>query len=261
VKQPDGDERNGRSGVAPKLPSSMVALGDSITQAKGADPSTPELSPHLSWSTGHHPPDPVGSHYERLIDAGAPIDGRALNFAVDGAQMADAPRQANAAVNAGAEYVTILLGANDLCVWSKAWITSLPRFEASFRTAIESLTKGLPDALIYVLSIPDLYRVWLMLHDDPVVTASWGRLRPCRSMFAKFNTEKDRLKVRRMNTRFNETLEKVCAEYENCRFDGHAVFEGAYLANDLGADYFHPSVVGQRDLAEVSWRSGYWGNS
>ena len=124
--------------------------------------------------------------------------------------------------------------------------------------AIDSLTQGLPDALIYVLSIPDLYRVWLMLHDDSDVTAGWGRIRPCRSMFAKLNSEKDRLKVRRVNTDFNEILEKVCGEYPNCRFDGHAVYEGVYLASDVGADYFHPSARGQRELAEASWKTGYW---
>lgn len=236
----------------------MAALGDSITQAKGADSATPAPATHLSWATGHHPPDPIGSHYERLLDAGAQVEGNAVNLAGDGARMADAPRQAAAAVDAGADYVTILLGANDLCVWSKTWITPLARFEDSFRRAIESLTEGLPDALVYVLSIPDLYRVWLMLHDDSDVTARWGRLRPCRSMFAKFNSERDRLKVRRINTNFNEVLEKVCSEYPNCRFDGHAVFESAYIASDVGADYFHPSATGQRDLAEVSWRNGYW---
>ena len=238
----------------------MVALGDSITQAVGADTSTPAAATHLSWATGHFPLDPVGSHYERLLAAGAPISGRARNLAIDGARMADAPRQADAAVQAGADYVTILMGANDLCVWSKGLITPLRRFETSFRSTIESLTRGLPDARIYVLSIPDLYRVWLMLHDDRAVTARWGRIRPCRSMFAKFNNERDRLEVRRRNMQFNETLEKVCEEYPNCRFDGHAVFDGAYIAGDVGADFFHPSARGQRDLAEISWRNGFWPN-
>ena len=236
----------------------MAALGDSITVAKGADSTSPAPATHLSWATGHHPSDPVHSHYERLLAGGAAIDGRATNHALDGARMADAPRQASAAVQAGADYVTILLGANDLCVWSKRWITPLGRFESSFRTAIESLRKGLPDALIYVLSIPDLYRVWLMLNDDPEVTARWGRVRPCRSMFAKFNSDRDRLRVRRLNATYNETLERVCGEYANCRFDGHAVFESAYIANDVGADYFHPSATGQRDLAAISWKNGYW---
>lgn len=243
---------------ASSLPRSMAALGDSITQAVGADSSSPVPATHLSWSTGHHPLDPIGSHYERLLDGGAPIAGRAVNLALDGARMADAPRQAAAAVQAGVDYVTFLLGANDLCVWSKAWITPHARFESAFRSAIDSLSQGLSDARIYVLSIPDLYRVWLMLHDDPEVSARWGRIRPCRSMFAKFNSEKDRLQVRRRNVEFNATLEKVCAEYPNCRFDGHAVFESAYKTADVGADYFHPSARGQRDLAEVSWKNGYW---
>jgi hypothetical protein len=116
----------------------------------------------------------------------------------------------------------------------------------------------LPHADIYVLSIPDLYRLWSILHDDPRVTETWGLFRPCRSMFAKLNTENDRRKVRDRIVTFNQTLEKVVAEHSNCLFDGHAVYERAYIADHLGSDFFHPSLVGQRSLAEVSWRKGPW---
>jgi lysophospholipase L1-like esterase len=256
------DENVGRTASlsatdSPALPRSMAAIGDSITQGFGADPLGLGVATHLSWATGDNPGDPVHSHYERLLEAGADIKDRAVNLAVAGTRMADAPRQARAAVAAEADYVTLLMGANDVCVWSKAWMTPIARFEARFRETLEILIGGLPNARIFVLSIPDLYQIWTLLHDHSTAKSTWGYVRPCRSMFAKLSSNKDRLKVRDRNIAFNETLERVSSEY-GCHFDEHAVFERAYIADHLGSDFFHPSVAGQRSLAEVGWRSGPW---
>lgn len=240
------------------LPRSMAAIGDSITQGVGADPTTAAPASHLSWATGFHPPDPVKSHYERLLAAGAPIEGQAKNLGLAGSNMSDAPRQAAEAVASRAEYVTIMMGSNDLCVWSKKWITPHAKFECDFRLTMETLSTGLPDAGIFVLSIPDLYRVWFMLHDNPTVTDEWGWIRPCRSMFARFNTERDRQRVRDINRTFNETLERVSAEYPNSRFDGHAIFDRAYIASEVGSDFFHPSMRGHKAISEISWQTGFW---
>ena len=236
----------------------MAAIGDSITQGFGADPAGEVPATHLSWATGHNPHDPVASHYERLIGAGAAIHDRALNLAVAGTRMAHAPGQAQAAVAAGVEYVTVLMGANDVCAWSKVWMTSIPKFEQQFRETVEILSGGLPQANIYILSIPDIYRLWAVLHDDPFVTAAWGYIRPCRSMFARMNSERDRGKVRERNEALNKSLERISSEYPNCHFDGHAVFERAIITDHLGSDSFHPSVTGQKALAEVSWQNGVW---
>jgi lysophospholipase L1-like esterase len=246
------------SAVEPPLPRAMAALGDSITQGFGAGPQVGQPAAHLSWSTGYEPDDPIQSHYERLLKAGAALEGRAHNLAVPGARMSDAPRQAAEAVRTGAEYVTLLMGANDLCVWSKALMTSLPKFERDLRRTIECLSGGLPGVMIYILSIPDLYQAWELVHDNPTVKSTWGWNRPCRSMFARTNSDRDRQRVRRLNEAYNRTLENMCDEYSNCHFDSYAVFLRPYDIDDLGADFFHPSRTGQRDLAEVSWRNGLW---
>ena len=257
MSHPKSAERPERSGEPP-LPRSMAALGDSITQGFGAGPQPGAPAAHLSWSTGYEPDDPIDSHYERLLRIGAPIEGRAHNFAVPGARMSDAPRQAAEAVRTEADYVTLLIGANDLCVWSKALMTSLPKFERDLRRTVECLLEGLPTAAIYILSIPDVYQAWKLVHENPAVASTWGWNRPCRSMFARGNSERDRQKVRRLNEAYNSALETVCAEHSNCHFDSYAVFRRVYDIDDLGADFFHPSRTGQRDLAEVSWKNGLW---
>ena len=85
---------------AAPLPSSMAAIGDSITRAVdvccwyGNHPSN-------SWSTGGASWDGVTSHYER-IRAQQPAGRARYDDAVSGARMSDAPGQAAPSVFQGA---------------------------------------------------------------------------------------------------------------------------------------------------------------
>jgi len=101
---------------APPLPDSMAAIGDSITQAVDVCCFYGNWPSH-SWSTGAASLDGIASHYERIRAQNPAIRGHRWNNAVSGAQMADAPGQARTTVGQGAQYVTILMGANDLCGW------------------------------------------------------------------------------------------------------------------------------------------------
>jgi hypothetical protein len=69
-----------------------------------------------------------------------------------------------------------------------------------------------------------------------------------------------RARVLQREKDFNAVLASVCALYQQCRFDGNAVFNTAFAASDISTrDYFHPSIAGQTKLAAVSWSAGYWG--
>ena len=118
--------------AAPPLPASMAAIGDSITRAYDVCCSYGD-HPGQSWSTGSTSYDGIASHYERIRQLNPAITGRGSNDAVTGAKMAAAPTQATQAVNQGARYVTILLGANDLCTSSPSTMTSPEDFRAHFR--------------------------------------------------------------------------------------------------------------------------------
>jgi lysophospholipase L1-like esterase len=117
--------------AAPPLPSSMAAIGDSITRAYDVCCSYGD-HPGQSWSTGATSYDGIASHYERIKQLNPAITGHAANDAVSGAKMAQAPNQASQAVSQGARYVTILLGANDLCTSSVSTMTSSDTFRAEF---------------------------------------------------------------------------------------------------------------------------------
>src|SRR5215207_9639571 len=103
--------------AAPPLPSSMAGIGDSITRAYDVCCYYGD-HPGQSWSTGYTSYDGIASHYERIRQLNSAITGHAWNDAVSGAKMDNAPGQATQAVSQHVHYVTILMGANDLCTSS-----------------------------------------------------------------------------------------------------------------------------------------------
>src|SRR4030095_10940985 len=109
--------------AAPPLPSSMAAIGDSITRAYDVCCSYGD-HPGQSWSTGGVWYDGISSHYERIKRRHSAIPGPVYNDAFTGAKMAAAQAQASAAAAQHADYVTVLLGANDLCTSSPSTMTS-----------------------------------------------------------------------------------------------------------------------------------------
>src|ERR671912_2046854 len=143
--------------ASPPLPSSMAAIGDSITRAADVCCSYGD-HPGQSWSTGYTSYDGIASHYERIRQLNSAITGHAYNDAVTGAKMSAAPGQAAQAVGQGARYVTILLGANDLCTSSPATMTSTTTFRAYFSQAVATLLASGQDRYVSVSSIPNIYQ-------------------------------------------------------------------------------------------------------
>ena len=58
---------------------------------------------------------------------------------------------------------------------------------------------------------------------------------------------------------YNEIMGALCDRHEQCRWDGEAVFEEPFSLDAVSPrDYWHPSLEGQRRLAAVAWRAGFW---
>ena len=244
--------------AAPRLPDSMAAIGDSITRAYDVCCYYGD-HPGQSWSTGSTSYDGIASHYERIRHANPAIAGHAFNDAVTGAKMAAAPTQATQAANQHARYVTILLGANDLCTSSPDTMTSATTFKAEFRQAMATLMAQDPKPYVFVSSIPNLYQLWQVLHTNSLARWVWATFHICQSMLAATNTETQRQQVVTREQAFNQVLADVCAGYARCRWDNLAVYHDQFSASQVSAlDYFHPSLSGQASLASVTWTASWW---
>jgi lysophospholipase L1-like esterase len=231
----------------------VAALGDSITQAANAC-CEPGNHPAQSWSTGYDGTDGVRSHLERLAALDPPAGITSHNDAVSGATAAGLPAQAAKAIVQQADYVTILIGANDLCAPSASAMTPAADFAARTNAALDALHRGLPTARIFVASIPDLHRLWSVLHTNPKAARTWSARRICPSMLSAANTEAQRREVGAREAAYNRILARACGQYPNCRWDRGSVYGYRFSAGQISTlDYFHPGPGGQAALAELTW--------
>ena len=245
--------------AAPALPNSMAALGDSITRAYDVCCSYSD-HPGQSWSTGGSWYDGISSHYERIRRRNSAIAGHAYNDAVTGAKMSAANSQASAAAAQHVAYVTILLGANDLCTSSPSTMTSTDNFQSQFSQAMAALKQQLPNARIFVSSIPDIYQLWKVLHTNRVARTVWATANICPSMLGATSTEAQRQQVVARELAFNQILADTCHEYgANCRWDGGATYNYKFSASQVSVlDFFHPDLDGQAALARITWAASWW---
>jgi lysophospholipase L1-like esterase len=255
----------GLAQAALPYPSSIASTGDSITRAynTGGFPYTD--NPSASWSTGTN--STVVSQYTRLLALNPAISGRAWNDAKSGAKMADLNGQMTTVVTQKPDYVTVLMGGNDVCTSSESTMTSVDAFRSQLTTALTTVTTGSQGTLISISSVPNVYQLWSIFHTNGTARFVWSLFSVCQSMLANPTSTKQadvarRQRVLQREVDFNTVLAQVCATFTQCRFDNNAVFNTAFTAGDITTrDYFHPSISGQAKLAAVSWTaiSGTWG--
>ncbi|HZC98660.1 MAG TPA: SGNH/GDSL hydrolase family protein [Actinomycetes bacterium] len=253
-----GAPARGATASPPPLPSSMAVLGDSISRAFDVCCYYGDHPSH-SWATGNSILDSIWSHYERLRALNPAIAGRQFNDAVTGARMASGPAQAANAVAQGAQYVAVLLGANDLCTSSVATMTPTEAFRQQFSSTMATLDPDRRGVRVFVSSIPDVVHLWEVLHTNVTARLVWRLARICQSVLAVSNGPAERQAVTAHEEELNEVLSEVCANYANCRFDGLTTYHFQFSAGDVSVlDFFHPDLDGQRKLAETTWAASWW---
>lgn len=235
----------------------MAALGDSITTAANAARGRFGDHPNASWATGAGFDDGVTSHYERLLTLHPSLEGQAANLARSGARMADLPRQAQAAVDHEAKYVTILMGANDACAGNLSAMTPVEDYRRDLREALGILRDGLSeDAVVYVLSLPDVSQIPERVGRNPTARLVWSYAGACQALLAEDATAQAREAVRARVMAYNQVLREEATAF-GVHFDDEAVFRSVVEPADLSpVDFFHPSLRGQQRLADVAWAAG-----
>ncbi len=234
-------------------PDSMAVLGDSISRGVFADDTIGGLDsgqPEHCWSTGYESGDGVLSHYERILASNAGISGNNNNLAVSGAEMDDLAGQANNAVTAGVEYVTVFLGGNDVCAGDISGITSGATYESEFQAGVDILTAGLPDATILVCAAPDVYHLWDVGNGNFWCRLKWAIYGFCDSVLRSNST--DRATARAATIDYNTRLASVCAT-EGLIYDSGS-YDVQFARGDLSnVDCFHPAKSAQQMLAVATY--------
>ncbi len=245
--------------VAEPVPEVMAALGDSISSGFNSCGWYVSCTSR-SWSVGDHAE--IGSHYVRLRRLGPSIERR--GFAVPGATSADLSAQVRQAVEAKADYVTLLIGAQDACKLSERQMTPVAVYRQRLDEALAELRAGLPQARVFVASIPDLRRLWQVGRGNALARTFWTVGRICQTMLARPSSvkradEQRRARVRARVMAYNREAARACASLgTSCRTDAGAVFAYPFTLDQVSRwDYFHPNESGQRVLAERTFRNGF----
>jgi lysophospholipase L1-like esterase len=242
-------------------PSRMASLGDSITRGFNACGWYVDCTSR-SFSTGDY--STVNSHYLRIRAVNPAIGGYNHNDAKTGATSADVYGQAGSAVSQAADYVTILIGANDACTGSESTMTPVGTYRSNIDAALNRLRAGLPNARVLLVSVPDIYRLWYVGHTSGGALSAWSAFGICQSMLANPTSTAQadvdrRARVRQRVVDYNTQLAQACVAYgANCRFDDNAVFNYPFTLSQMSTwDYFHPNTAGQQVLASVSYGAGF----
>jgi lysophospholipase L1-like esterase len=236
---------------------SIAALGDSITRAFDTCSLAYTDCPANSWSTGTS--TSVQSWYLRLLANNPAISGHDYNDAKTGAKMVDLQGQAATAVSQGASIVTILMGSNDVCTSSVSTMTPTSTLGTQLSAALATLTSGDPGAQIYVASIPNVYHLWELFHNNFTANLVWAFAGICQSLLANPRSTatadvQRRQQVADQVVADNATIASVCKQFTQCHYDGGAAYNVQFTTSDVTTrDYFHPSVSGQAKAAAALW--------
>jgi lysophospholipase L1-like esterase len=215
----------------------LGALGDSITAAYNA--STSGNNPSHSWATGDAG---VGSHKVRLERIFPNLEVIPVNHAVAGARADALAGQVSQLLTSAPDYVTLLIGANDLTSWLMAgeYGAALQRFKSDVESAVRRLVAANPRVMILLSAVPDQARVLrLVLPQALVPTLA--------------NIYRERWE------RANQALAAIAAAFPaNVRFVAKTSLLKFSPEHLSPLDSYHPSVAGQKLLADVTWEQGFF---
>jgi lysophospholipase L1-like esterase len=229
----------------------VVVLGDSISLGMNACGTGP--CPDASWASGTDP----GSLTRRAAAVSSAIE--VVTLARDGARLGTAVQYLDAILDEKPDLTIAVLGANDACATSVDGMTSPDEFRSQLTTVLGELRAGAPDAPILVMSVIDVNRVWEVAHGIGDAVRVWNSGRSCDALLADPDSTSEAATARRDQVaqrvdEFNAIITEVCLPADGCFTDGGALNDVRFETGDLSTvDYFHPSAVGQRKVADAVW--------
>ncbi len=230
------------------------SIGDSITKAFNSKGILDR--PWYSWSSGYA--NQSESHYNQLKKIYENVER--YNFARTGAIAVELAGQVQRAIEKKVDYVTILMGANDVCHWNQNHFEALETFKTDYINAIESLISANSNIKILVVPIPNMVRMWEVgIESNRNCSAKWKRYRICQNLLGKDVSDLERQQFAERLEDANAVITEIAYSYPE-----HVVFVEKVATTDFklnhisSIDCFHPSLEGQNFLAEETWKEGWY---
>lgn len=227
------------------------ALGDSITAGFNAQRLGDNRD--LSWSTGTA--TLINSHLKRVM-ATRGAAATAFNEAIAGSRVHDLDRQVTRLLTKSPDYVTLAIGANDVCSWSTVdHHAELADFEEHLRSQIQRLVEARPNVRIALAPIPDLYNLWEVASTKAGCQAKWDMMGICAPLLSSRSNADERTRFQSRWRDANDAVTRVANDFAgnvaHDPADADTQFEWRHVSS---MDCFHPSVEGQNLLSEMTWK-------
>jgi len=238
---------------------------------------------NLNWSSGLNNGTFVISHARRLIELHGGVESRlkVYNAAVSGAEVQDLiddqwPRlrqwSQSTLKQSAPDYVTVFIGANDVCAGEVPAMTSLSDYNERLSVLIDDIVSSSSRTKVLISTLPNIEKLREVAKN---ASANIATLNKCEDVWRAFNLcptltllqdVDDRREVATRVKGYNHIIENI-AYTVNAREDQGdrvRVVSGLYnlefAPDDLSIDCFHPNPVGQNRLSVETWKRSWWGH-
>ncbi len=187
---------------------------------------------------------PMGKLVNRISKA--TTNERVLTNSVNG--LLSQAIHGNAELNpAHYNYVTILMGGNDICGSNYPLAQFQQFFQNEMQRSVEALTNA---DLILLSSLPNIGAV---VEGPGCPIGGWAFEQAMRALCPNSNLERQEIDA--LVSSANTAMQTVADMFPNkVLFDGLRVFNYPINGDDISPfDCFHPNLAGQRNLSETLW--------
>jgi hypothetical protein len=247
-------------------PNAIVIVGDGGAVGRASDPVHPfRDAPENSWATGTNPA--VQSIYSRILAVNPAIQGHNVNLAQDGPTVAQFMAQVHKAIalNPKPDLVIVQIGDREVASCDGQDATHYAAFGAGLSGVLKTLSNGLPNARILLVS-PwggsygsswgsfDSYARYLGGLDLGLrlghaghgicqfVDSPSGRVVPERVAYMK-----------KTWAGYEAQKAAACAQFPRCRYDDGVAGRITVTADDIAKGGGYPSIQGNARLAAAEW--------
>jgi len=228
----------------------VAALGDSISVGTNAKNLGVNLD--YSWITG----SAIKSHKTKILEIVEQAEFH--NFAVNGADIENiiSVQLPHVLALDNLDYLTILVGANDLCHWNVYnYDSDILRFHQVLNQGLQRVFNKFPNVTVLMLTPPNLVNLKKLKTNRCQVV--WNITNICPSLLRSQVTVDETSKFEMMMGDLNSTLSKMpkSSLYGDLRFND-VLFRSSFEKKDVsGIDCFHPSALGQQRISDEAFNS------
>lgn len=168
------------------------------------------------------------------------------------------------------DYVTLLIGANDVCQSDPARMTSVIRYQENVSEVVDAILHAHATTRLLIVAIPDVTQLYGVAAKAKLggygpfnmsCKRFWSLVKVCPTLTKPLPPHQRKLATERLHD-YNNVLSEITQSRrqqfgDRIRFSAQ-VNDYQFHKNDLAIDCFHPNSRGQNHIADITWADSWW---